>query len=245
MKIFQFLRSQIKNPVFIGFICSSIVHLGILASIFGIFTSEDKIAQVGANTITMSLASFNTNSNQKNYSTPTKSKPPKPKHKHKKEKIPKKHKPKNPIPIQEEQEETKQDTTPQEEVVTQKDTLPSPIEQDTQSAPSSQTSEGSTQESLAYNEGVSDEFLGKIQEAIKKKHHYPRLARIREIQGIVTVEFILNTDGSIHALKVFHSNTGDILNQQALKTIQEAYKNFPLPPKQVRLKIPIEYTLTL
>ncbi len=240
MKIFQFLHRQIKSPVVIGFVCSIVVHIGLFASLFGFFSKVENVEEVGTASITMSLASINTNSNQKNYSTPAKSQPHK-KHKKPKEHHKIKHKPKNPIPVQEEQIQEE----PQEQVQEQvKDAPPVNAQEESENnLASNQNSQGSTQESLAFNEGISDEFYRKVQEAIRKKHHYPRLAKIRELQGVVYVEFILNTDGSIEGLKVYQTNTGDILNQQALKTIREAYKNFPLPPKRVRLKIPIEYEM--
>ncbi|OBV28708.1 hypothetical protein BKN38_03495 [Helicobacter sp. CLO-3] len=240
MKTFQSLRNRIENPLFLGFLCSLIVHAAAAAWFLDIFSRQESIAEVGASNITMSLASVNTNANQKAYSTPVQEKP-KPKKKHKKHE--KKHKTKHPIPTQEklvdDPEEASEEVV---EKVVEQTTKQAPTEEESNAA-SNQDSQGSTQELLAYNEGISDEFYRKVQEAIKKKHHYPRLARIRELTGTVTVEFIINMDGSIERLKIHHSNTGDILNQQALKTIQEAHKKFPTPPKRVLLKIPIEYEL--
>ncbi len=238
MRIFQYLHNQSKKPIVLGFICSAFVHFAIFAGLFIASTSK-QISQVGSTNITMSLASFNTNSLHKNYSTPVKSIPkrhkPKRHHKH----YVKKKNPKNPVPIQE-----KPEPRSVTEEQTQKTTKNLQAEE-TKSAPSNQTSEGSTYESLAYNEGVTDEFLRKIQDAIRRKHHYPRIAKIRELQGIVVVEFVLNMNGSIENLKIFSTTTGEILNQQALKTIKEAHKNFPMPTKRVRLKIPIEYELEI
>ncbi len=88
------------------------------------------------------------------------------------------------------------------------------------------------QESLAVNEGISDEFYRKVQEVIREKHHYPRLAKIRELQGVVYVEFILNTDGSIEGLKVYQTNTEDILNEQALRQSERRIKTFLCHPKE-------------
>ncbi len=234
MRIFQYLHNQSKKPVVLGFFCSAIVHCVILTGLFITYSSH-RVSQVGSTNITMSLASFNTNSSHKNYSTPTKSIPkkhkPKKHHKH----YIKKQNSKNPIPIQEESKSTLEEQTQK--------TIKNLQAEETKSAPSNQTSEGSTYESLAYNEGITDEFLHQVQEAIRRKHHYPRIAKIRELQGIVVVEFVLNIDGSMENLKIFNSTTGDILNQQALKTIKEAHKNFPTPTKRVRLKIPVEYEL--
>ena len=219
MKIFLSLRKQIKTPVFIGFASSVIFHLGLIAGILGVFDRSENLQEIGLAQITMSLASINTNANQKAYSTPTKPR----------------HKSKHPIPLEEplETQEAQEQENPSKEIPTELESK----------AASNQDSQGSTYESLAFNEGISDEFYQKVQAEIRKKHHYPRLAQIREMQGSVWVDFILEPNGEIKNLKIYRSNTGDILNNQALKSVLEAHKNFPKPQKVVRLKIEVNYNL--
>lgn len=225
MKIFLSLRKQIKTPVFIGFASSVIFHLGLVAGILGVFDRSENLQEIGLAQITMSLASINTNANQKAYSTPTKPR----------------HKSKHPTPLEEPQEQSQEN--PSQEISSQEiSSKEIPTELESKSA-SNQDSQGSTYESLAFNEGISDEFYQKVQAEIRKKHHYPRLAQIREMQGSVWVDFILEPNGEIKNLKVYRSNTGDILNTQALKSVLEAHKNFPKPQKVVRLKIEVNYNL--
>ena len=234
MKTFLSLRKQIKTPAFIGFASSVVFHLGLLAGILGVFDRNENLEEIGLAQITMSLASINTNANQKAYSTPTK-----PRHKrhkkHHKEHI-KHHKSKHPIPL-EELEKMQEEPNEQENI---SKNIPTELESN---AASNQDSQGSTYESLAFNEGISDEFYQKVQAEIRKKHHYPRLAQIREMQGSVWVDFVLEPNGAIKNLKIYRSNTGDILNTQAIKSVLEAHKNFPKPEKIVRLKIEVNYNL--
>lgn len=234
MRTFPSLRKQIKTPAFIGFASSVIFHLGLIVGVFGVFDRRENLQEAGLAQITMSLASINTNSNQKAYSTPTKPRH-KRHHKHHKEHH-KRHKSKYPIPLEEQQERQEQIN---EQDNPSKD-MPTELESN---ATSNQDSQGSTYESLAFNEGISDEFYQKIQIEIRKKHRYPRLAQIRQMQGSVWVDFVLEPNGEIKNLKIYRSNTGDILNTQALKSVLEAHKNFPKPTKVVRLKIEVNYNL--
>ncbi|WP_053830597.1 energy transducer TonB, partial [Helicobacter heilmannii] len=108
---------------------------------------------------------------------------------------------------------------------------------------SNQTSQGAKTSSMAYNQGVSDAFLMKIQMAISSKNRYPRMAMIRGIEGEVLVEFVLNTDGTTTDIKISKSSGSDILNHAALQAVKEASRLFPIPKQSVRLRIPIAYTL--
>lgn len=218
MKILQFLQDQIKNPSVIGFFVAFVIYFGVFIVIMKHFYISE-IKQDGQNLITMSLASINTSAPQKTHSTSV----PKPK--------PKKPTPKKTQPIPEEVE-----PQPQEEPQTQ------PQEDEKEQA-SNTTSEGAEAEALAYNEGVSDEFLSKIQSAISKKNKYPRIARIRGLEGEVLIEFTLDVDGTLQGLKIIQSSAGDILNENALKAIVSASKDFPKPEQRVRIKIPIAYFL--
>ncbi|PAF47329.1 hypothetical protein BKH46_04400 [Helicobacter sp. 12S02634-8] len=230
MKILQYLQKQIKSPSKMGFLISAAIHLVAIALIFGSLKSME-VKQNGVNQVTMSLASIDTSAVQKTHSTAAPKPKTKPKPKPKPKPTPKKPAPK---PVKEEPE-----VKPEEDVkeVSQQDTP------DEKQEASNTTSEGAQAEALAYNEGVSDEFLAKIQSAISKKNKYPRIARIRGLEGEVIIEFILNEDGSMQGLKIIQSTAGDILNDNALKAVLSASKDFPLPKQRVRIKIPIAYTL--
>ncbi|GAA7467098.1 hypothetical protein MM0361_08980 [Helicobacter pylori] len=175
---------------------------------------------------------------------------PKPKHKPKPKPKPKpepkpepkveevkKEEPKEEPKKEEAKEEAKEKSAPKQ--VTTKDIVK---EKDKQEE-SNKTSEGATSEAQAYNPGVSNEFLMKIQTAISSKNRYPKMAQIRGIEGEVLVSFVINPDGSVTDIKVVKSNTTDILNHAALDAIKNAAHLFPKPEETVHLKIPIAYSL--
>lgn len=224
MKILQSLRDKIKNPSLIGFTCAALLYLGGFA--WFLHTPSNHVTSVrvdGNSTVTMRLASINSGGDTLRHSTAA----PKPKkQKHKKPKP----KPKKPS-IPEQTEPTPEKPIAQTEKVDEK------------AQASNANQEGSNAESLAYNQGVSDEFLSKIRIAISNNNVYPRIARIRGLEGEIMVEFILNADGSMEGLKILHSNAGDILNKSALRAVDDAHKEFPLPKHRVRIKVPIVYSL--
>ncbi len=228
MKILQSLQNKIKNPSFIGFICATLLYVG--GFIWFFYTPSNRVTAVqinGNSTVTMRLASINSGGDILRHSTAA-PKPEKPK--------PKKHKPKKP--------KHKKPSIPEQTELTQKPiTEPVTEKIDEKAQASNANQEGSNAESLAYNQGVSDEFLSKIRLAISNNNVYPRIARIRGLEGEIMVEFILNADGSMEGLKILHSNAGDILNKSALRAVDDAHKDFPLPKHRVRIKVPIVYSL--
>ncbi len=244
---------------------SFLISFALYAIGFGYFLlredAPEPLAQAGTTKVTMSLASINTNSNIKTNAEsakpkeepkekPKKEEPkkevakPKPKPKPKPEPKPepkveevKKEEPKEEPKKEEAKEEAKEKSAPKQ--VTTKDIVK---EKDKQEE-SNKTSDGATSEAQAYNPGVSNEFLMKIQTAISSKNRYPKMAQIRGIEGEVLVSFVINPDGSVTDIKVVKSNTTDILNHAALEAIKSAAYLFPKPEETVHLKIPIAYSL--
>ncbi|STP12194.1 tonB transport protein [Helicobacter mustelae] len=238
MKILRFLRERIKQPSVIGFLCATFLYLSVLIPFIDFVKSKSiKVKENGDKMIAMKIASVNNGGEQTNFSKAPP--PPKKKPKPKKKPEPKKPKPKpkpqpepEPTPEPEPKEETKEQTTQTKQ------------ETDEKQKSSNLDQEGQTAEALAYNEGISDEFLSKIRTAIAKNNPYPRIARVRGLEGQVTVEFILNVDGSIDGLKILDSNAGNVLNKSALQAVNDAAKEFPLPKQRVRIKVPIVYNLS-
>ncbi|MCE3036537.1 energy transducer TonB [Helicobacter sp. faydin-H20] len=234
MKILQFLQEKIKQPNTIGFICAGAIYLTIFLAFFDFNSSKViSVQENGDYTITMKVASVNSGGNQTNFSkAPPKQEIPKPKKKKHKKKPQKKPKKQEVMP-----KETPKEM-PKEEI-----SKTNPQESDDKQKASNVTQEGANAETLAYNQGISDDFLSKIRIAISNNNPYPRIARIRGLEGEVTVEFILNIDGSLEGLKILQSTAGEILNKTALKAVDTASKYFPTPKQKVRIKVPIIYSL--
>lgn len=233
MKILQFLHKKIKEPSAIGFCSASAFYLLGALFISDIFAnSPSSLEKNGTHKISLRLAS----NQQVSRVEPS---PSPPKRKRKKYHRPKPMPPEflradNPVsplePIQEEEKEIKQEEKIEDVALETK-------------SKNETIQEGAEFEALAYNEGLSDEFLSRVHHAISNYNSYPRMARMRRMQGEVVLEFILEVDGKFHGLKIIKSNAGDILNKSALKALSRASKDFPLPPKRVRIKVPIVYHL--
>ncbi|WP_104696816.1 MULTISPECIES: energy transducer TonB [unclassified Helicobacter] len=228
MKILQSLREKIKRPSTIGFIVASVIYLSVLTFLFANFSKSITVQENGNQTVTMKLASVNSGGNETHFSKA----PPKPpkKPKPKKPKPKKKH---HKTPMEQPKEILKEEPIVQKQEIVDEKQKSSNIDQ-----------EGSNNEALAYNQGVNDEFLSKIRLAISNSNPYPRIARVRGLEGEVTIEFILNIDGSLEGLKILKSTAGDILNKSALRAVGDASKYFPTPKQKVRIKVPIVYSLS-
>jgi protein TonB len=79
----------------------------------------------------------------------------------------------------------------------------------------------------------------RIRSAIYDKRRYPRLARIRGLEGRVVLEFRIRQGGAVDQARVVRS-AGEILDQAALSALREAA---PLPYYPDRVTVPIVFTL--
>lgn len=87
-----------------------------------------------------------------------------------------------------------------------------------------------------------EENLQKISQLLEENLYYPRSARKRREEGVVIVEFILQTDATVKDTKVIESQS-DILSRAAMKTIEDLSGIFPKPKESLRLRVPITYKL--
>ncbi len=88
-----------------------------------------------------------------------------------------------------------------------------------------------------------DKNLQKISQLLSENLYYPRRARKRGIEGIVNVDFTLDTDAVVSDIDVV-SSSNDILSRAAIKTIEDLSGEFPPPKETLRLSVPIHYSLT-
>lgn len=83
--------------------------------------------------------------------------------------------------------------------------------------------------------------LGKIGQITQRYLKYPTLSIQTKQQGVNTVEFILHPNGDITNLKLISSSTYSALDQNSIRTIQIAYKDYPKPSTPTKIKIYINY----
>ncbi|HBH06297.1 MAG TPA: energy transducer TonB [Flavobacteriales bacterium] len=81
---------------------------------------------------------------------------------------------------------------------------------------------------------------------LNREMHYPQMARISGISGIVYVEFVVNTDGSIQEVKV-KRGIGGGCDEEAMRVVKQMPKWIPgrqgIKKVRVRYVIPINFEL--
>lgn len=97
-------------------------------------------------------------------------------------------------------------------------------------------------ENLSYGKDKNP-FLEELQRIISSMRDYPPFARKMHMQGIVMVQFVWLETKKLSELKIMQSSGHKILDESALNTIKKASAYFPAYNKDVRISVPISYTL--
>lgn len=86
-----------------------------------------------------------------------------------------------------------------------------------------------------------------MDEYLNQKIHYPADAKKNHLQGRVTCQFVVNTNGSIEDIEVVNSSGHPSLDQEAIRVIKSmpqwkpgSWRGFPVP---VRYTVPINFHL--
>ena len=102
------------------------------------------------------------------------------------------------------------------------------------------------QESVPSPEDISREYMqdniAMIVKLLQDNLYYPRIARKKNITGIVVVKFTLGIDSSTSDIAIVESKH-KILSRSAIKTIEDLSGEFPKPKEELTLQVPINYTL--
>ncbi|MBC5857327.1 energy transducer TonB [Campylobacter jejuni] len=86
--------------------------------------------------------------------------------------------------------------------------------------------------------------LKEIQKAIQQAQFYPRQAKKMRMQGTVKVEFLWKENKTLTDLKIIESSGYDLLDQSALESIRKASAFFPSYESDLRIILPINYSLS-
>ena len=90
---------------------------------------------------------------------------------------------------------------------------------------------------------TSNDYFEMVRLRIESYKRYPGAAKTRQIEGQVTVRFVIEPDGSISSSKVVGSSRHMALDQAALRAVKEA-SPFPRPPMNLfKGPIPLEITI--
>lgn len=86
-------------------------------------------------------------------------------------------------------------------------------------------------------------YLEMVRLKIERYKEYPGTARARQIEGSVTVRFVITLEGGVRAVKIAKSSRHNLLDKAALRAVKSAAP-FPKPPKHFfKGEIPLELTI--
>lgn len=86
-----------------------------------------------------------------------------------------------------------------------------------------------------------EKHLALIRDLINQNVKYPLKARKLSIQGVVTVRFKINENGTVENIIIVDGHK--FLQNATIEAIEEASRNFPKTNKTIEIQIPIEYKL--
>lgn len=105
------------------------------------------------------------------------------------------------------------------------------------------------EELLAESEYANpNSYLEMVRIRIEKHKGYPDAARVRKIEGSVTIRFVITSEGNVRMSKVVKTSKFRVLDTAALKAVKDAAP-FPKPPGHIykgelSLEIDIVFELT-
>ncbi|MDR2785187.1 MAG: TonB family protein [Treponema sp.] len=116
-------------------------------------------------------------------------------------------------------------------------------------APEGEAGEGGANEAVPEGGAVTgreyEALLAYIKNFINKNLVYPPMARRRNIEGVVTVRFEIESNGRLAAIMVDHSSGSSILDNAAVTLIEKMHSlNNTAIKRKLALRVNIEYKLT-
>ncbi|OEU79290.1 MAG: hypothetical protein BA865_07200 [Desulfobacterales bacterium S5133MH4] len=98
-------------------------------------------------------------------------------------------------------------------------------------------------ESPIVEYAMPESYLEMVRLKIERHKKYPDTAKIRQIEGNVTVRFIITFKGSLYGVEIVKSSGHRILDTAAIKAVNDA-DPFPKPPARFfKEDIPLELTI--
>ena len=149
-------------------------------------------------------------------------------------------------PPEKEHVEKKPVETPVKEAVEEEEKVleeePPQTEQEQADTADTENSQGGNSSEAEDASGLED-IRTKIIELIERNKIYPLAARKRELEGDVTVSFVVQTDGSVSDIITEGKNVNTLLKQAAAKSVSAAFP-CPLPvPTAFEMTVTLRYSL--
>jgi len=108
------------------------------------------------------------------------------------------------------------------------------------STPSNTLETGTPDKGIAAGGHADSRDIAAIRAAIERAKSYPPLARMRGIEGAVTIQFRIGAKGNPEEIRIVKSSGFEILDTAAKKTLLQAS---PLPPIKGALEVPITFRI--
>ena len=90
---------------------------------------------------------------------------------------------------------------------------------------------------------TSSSYLEMVRLKIERHKEYPHMARTRQIEGSVTIRFVITPDGGVRAVEIAKTSRHMVLDEAALRAVETAAP-FPKPPgHSFKGEIPLELTI--
>lgn len=92
---------------------------------------------------------------------------------------------------------------------------------------------------------VIDAYRSQLRREIERNKRYPQRAKMMRKQGVVTVSFTLNADGSIQSPRVAKSSGSEDLDKAAIQAVQNARSVGPRPAgMSASVSVPIKFSIS-
>lgn len=85
--------------------------------------------------------------------------------------------------------------------------------------------------------------LSKIGQITQRHLKYPNISIRTRQKGINVVEFVLHNNGDISSLMISDGSGYTALDQNTIRTIKIAYKDYPKPYQEIKIKIYVRYIM--
>ncbi|MBW2108567.1 MAG: energy transducer TonB [Deltaproteobacteria bacterium] len=104
-------------------------------------------------------------------------------------------------------------------------------------------SSGTVSEESFGDDVISHSYLEMVRLKIERHKRYPGSARARQIEGCVTIRFVITPEGHAQTVQVVKTSGYRMLDKAALRAVKDAAP-FPKPPRHLFSgEIPLEITI--
>lgn len=105
-----------------------------------------------------------------------------------------------------------------------------------------ETDHSQTAASVGDDSALKDLYIHELMTFLNQHKNYPRLAKLKRQEGVVTVEFSITLQGKISDIRLVQQSNFQELNQATLDLVQDIGK-VPVPPLAMQVQLPIIYSL--